>query len=196
MACAEGTNIFSSGAGKVMVIDDDTATPFLFAVDEARVFNDLKGICTSVGIHSQSGFQFTHALREFIYVYVFTERVGEIIVNGLAFPASCVPLGPQDVFDATEIPGAQCTYDGLTGLERVQKWYECNRITTRANSIAITLGATAVYDAFLVGMKIEIANAETGIAQFSARFNFIPHTSAASDFCFSTNPNCDDPDCE
>src|SRR5688572_9091037 len=125
MSCCgdDAFNIFSAGAGKVIAIEQD-AIPIAFAVDGSqRTFNDLKAIVTSVGYQGQGGFQFMHALREFVYVYVFTERVGEIVINGLAFPASCEKLGPQDGEDIDN----GCTV-GSTGLERVLTWYECNRI--------------------------------------------------------------------
>ena len=127
-----------------------------------------------------------HALREFIYVYVFTERIGEIIINGLAFPGSCEPLGTYDHPNVLDT-GSSCIVSEQTGLERVIKWYECNRITTRAAPITVSLGANVSYDAFLVSMKADIANADTGIAQFSLRFNFVPNTSEVDDFCVSAS---------
>lgn len=185
MACTEGgTNIFSSGAGKVVAIDSESI-PFAFAVDgDITLFNDLKGIVTSVGYKAQSGFQFMHALREFIYVYVFTERIGEIVINGLVFPEYCGLEGPQS------ITNDHCTMTAATGLERLIQWYECNRITSRAESIAIALGSTIAYDAFLVSMKADIVNADTGIAQFSLVFNFVPNVTDSDDLCFPFEEDC------
>lgn len=191
MACCEGTNVFSAGPGRVVAIEDETAIPVAFAVDgDVETFNNLMAIATSVGIQAQGGFQFMHALREFIYVYVFTERVGEIVVNGLAFPGDCDNLGPQ--------AGAQmdCGVDADTGLERVLQWYECNRITSRAEPIVISLGSSVAYDAFLVSMKADVADASTGIAQFSMRFNYVPNISDDDDFCFSIDESCLEPPCE
>jgi hypothetical protein len=107
-----GSNIFSSGAGKVVAVDGE-AVPVHFAVDgDNNTFHDLKAIVTSVGLQSQGGFQFMHALREFIYLYVFTERVGEIVINGLAFPETC-NFGPQGAQD----DDSRCIH-GQSGLER------------------------------------------------------------------------------
>lgn len=199
-----GINIFTTQPGKVIAVDGN-AVPIGFAVDgDVNLFNDLKAIVTSIGVQNQGGFQFMHALREFIYVYVFTERVGEIIVNGLAFPASCEPLGSQD-YPATYQTGGctanggsgsqgsqcvPCSVNAATGLERVQRWYECNRITVRAEPITIALGLNVRYSAFLVGMKADIVNPETGIAQFSMRFNFIPNTNGTDEFCFPLDDDC------
>jgi hypothetical protein len=176
-------NIFSARPGTVVGVDTD-AFPIGFAVDNSTTtFNDLKAIVTSVGIQGQAGFQFMHAMREFIYVYVFTERVGEIMINGIAFPGSCEALGPQDDVDGTCVRGGN-------GLERVLTWYDCNRITSRAQPITILFGADVAYDAFLVSMKADIANAENGVAQFSMRFNYIPNISDEDDFCFDIGDDC------
>jgi hypothetical protein len=191
MGCCDGTHIFSSQAGRAVAVAGDAAT-IAFAVDnDVLLFNDLMAIATSVGIQGQGGFQFMHALREFIYVYVFTERIGEIVVNGLAFPAVCNfgPQGPQTG------PQAVCA-QGISGLERIMTWYECNRITTRAEPITITLGVDVSYTAFLVGIKADIVNPETGIAQFSLRFNYVPVISDNDDFCFPLDDNCLDPPCD
>jgi hypothetical protein len=185
-----GSNIFSSGAGKVVAVDGE-AVPVHFAVDgDNNTFHDLKAIVTSVGLQSQGGFQFMHALREFIYLYVFTERVGEIVINGLAFPETC-NFGPQGAQD----DDSRCIH-GQSGLERVQTWYECHRVTTRAAPISISFGAAVSYEAFLVACKIDIANPETGIAQFTMRFNFVPVISDSDDFCFPLDEDCLWPPCE
>lgn len=186
MSCfeEEGTNIFSTGAGTIVSVDG-TATTFAFTVDNnASLFDDLQGLVTSIGYSAQSGFQFMHALREFIYLYVFTERVGEIVLNGLVAPASCIIDGSQSV----TIDGCQIT--AATGLERIIQWYECNRVTSRADPINIALGSTVSYDAFLVGMKADIVTAETGIAQFSLRFNYIPNISDNDEQCFPADEDC------
>ncbi len=179
----QSSNIFSSGAGTVVAVSGE-AVPIAFAVDgDVQTFNNLKGIVTSVGIQGQGGYQFTHAMRNFIYVYTFTERIGELVINGLAFPASCGPLGPQDA--PSTIVGDCDTFTGTTGIERVMQWYECNRITTRAEPITIALGAKVSYEAFLLSVKADIANAETGIAQFSMRFNYVPNITDFDNDCFA-----------
>jgi hypothetical protein len=39
-------------------------------------------------------------------------------------------------------------------------------------------------------MKADIADAQTGIAQFSMHFNFIPIQPDDDDFCFDVSINC------
>ena len=188
MSCGSETafNLFASSAGKIVAMESTgNAVPFTFSVDgNPTLFNTLKGIVTSVGYQAQSGFQFMHAMREFIYVYVFTERIGEIVVNGIVTPDYCGFEGAQ---------GSQlgdCMITASTGLERLMQWYECNRITSRANTISIAFGNTISYSTFLVSMKADIVNAETGIAQFSMRFNFVPNITDSDDICFPFEEDC------
>lgn len=184
MACT-GTNIFSSGAGMVVALTTE-AIPVSFTVDDdINTFNNLKAIVTSVGYNAQGGRQFTHSMREFIHVYVFTERVGQIVINGIAFPDSCEILGPQDETDRECPLGSQMTEWGTEGLEQIINWYECNRITTRASPIVISFGPTLFYNAFLVGIKCEVPDASAQLTQFSMQFEFIPNTIDGSDTCFS-----------
>lgn len=190
-----GTNIFSTEPGKVVAIELDT-TPVAFTIDDSEVtIAALNGIVTSVGIQGQGGYQFMHSLREFIYIYVFTERMGEIVVNGLAFPDVCDswPYGPQSEYVSTT---GECPYWGASGVEKVLSWYDCNRLTTRSYPMTISFGTMVSYQAFLTGMKVDITNPETGIAQFSFKFNYPPNVPNDTDFCFSTDETCLDPPCE
>lgn len=192
------TNIFSSSPGTIVAVTGQ-ATPIAFSVDGTQqTFNDLKAIVTSIGVQGQGGYQFMHAMRNYIYVYVFTERIGELVINGLAFPESCGPLGPQDYPAAgfTSVGSVNpCpdTFTGQTGLERVMEWYECNRITSRSEPISIALGGSSVpYEAFLLSVRADIANAETGIAQFSMRFNYVPNIIDDDAGCFATMNSIED----
>lgn len=184
-SCCVGTNIFSSGAGSVVVVNNQDVTPVVLQIDGAAAsdyFGNLNAIITSIGIQAQSGYQFMHAVREFIYVYTFTERVGEITLNGLVFPSqNCGILGPQGNQTLT------CIGPNFTGLERTLRWYECNRITTRASAITIAVGTDLSYSAFLVGMKADVADASSQIAQFTMRFNFIPNLTENDDWCSVLN---------
>ena len=183
--------IFSRNPGTVVAIEDDfLPVAFTFPVDGSNAtFNNLKSIITSVGISAQSGFQLAHSLREFIYIYVFTERAGDIVLNGLAFPVSCGALGPQDDNDFNS-GNDDCGVTGTTGIERLLEWYECNRITSRAAPITISFDDGVSYDAFLVGLKADITDPTTGIAQFTMRFVYIPHTVDVDDACFPFDENC------
>jgi hypothetical protein len=75
------------------------------------------------------------------------------------------------------------------------RWYECNRITSRRDPITISLGTGIAYDSFLVSVKADVTNAETGVAQFSLRFNYIPDFADDDDLCFTSCDDCIDIPC-
>ncbi len=188
MACtALGNSIITTSPGTVVALEGPQGMaemPFTLTIDGVDgLFNLLTGIVTSVGVNASSGFQFTHALREFIYVYVFTERIGELVINALVFPDACN-------FASIDSPGLCNTAPATTGFERAMQWYECNRITSRANSIVINLGADLSYECFLVGFKADIPNADTCIGQVTMRFNFVPNIIDDSSNCFSADISC------
>jgi hypothetical protein len=165
----------------VAVLSQPTVPVNILVDDDSQVFHNLKAAVASIGIRSQSGFQFLHSMREFIHVYVFTERVGDIALNGYAFMDSCDPVGPQD---GPQLDGG-CVL-GQTGLERLQRWYECNRITSRASAITIAFGPNTSYDCFLVGMNAELTAADM-VTKFAMQFKFIPRTVDGSDVCFGAD---------
>lgn len=178
MSCDSGTDIYSTAAGTVVAISGNAAPMNIFVAGSTATFNNLKAIITSVGIQQQGGYQFMHTLRAFVYVYVFMERVGDVVINGLAFPASCAPLGSQDY------PATIGNITGETGIERITQWYEANRITSRATSLSIGIGNSVSYEAFLLSMKADIVDASTGVAQFSMRFSIIPNITDSDIECF------------
>ncbi len=177
-------NIFSVNNGCVVAVDG-VGVPIYISVDGMQAqnkFHNLKAIMTGLGYQAQSGHQFMHAFREFIYVYVFTERIGDITISGLAFPCTCNfsgigPQGPQDTIDGSNT---------ITGLEYVIGFYEANRITSRSDPLVIGLGidTSKFYKCFLVGMRAEVVNAEVGMAQFSYSFKMVPNISDDDDFCY------------
>lgn len=153
-------SIFTTGAGRVVAIESDN--PLLFTLTIAATDNitsfypQFKSIVTGVAVRAQGGYQFLHTLSDFIYMYVFNERVGEIIVSGLAFAGTCEDNDP------------------VTGLEHMITWYDTERATNRKTPVIITFGTTVSFTSFLTSMQADLNNPETGIAQFAMHFNFIP----------------------
>ena len=174
---ADCSNIFSSKPGRIVRVKDDFQTLFSFAIKgpspdpnltHTNFYATLKAIVTSIGIQEQGGYQFLHTLTDFIYLYVFNERVGEVTFSGLAFAGTC---------DSPDNSG--------TGMVNLLKFYEKNRITSRKPRLIITFGdksqaSLISFVAFLTNIKIDIVNTESGLAQWVMRFAIIPNYPAAS----------------
>jgi len=165
--CSNATSsIFSTAPGRVAAVQTDSPVMFTFSIEATdritSFFPLFKSIVNNISVQAQGGYQFLHTLSDFIYLYTFNERVGEIMFSGLAFAGTC-----DDQLDEEE-----------TGIEKLILWYEQERATVRKQPIIITLGTSVSYTAFLTSMKMDIVNPENAMAQFAMRFNFIPRFKA------------------
>lgn len=147
-------NIFSDRSGHVVLLPD-AGLPFSMSLQYWTGASAMQSIMTSVSIASQGNFQFMHTLRNLIYVYVFGEKIGEIELGGLSF-------------------AGQCNQAGDTGIERLWKYYNRYRIAQRGAPITLAIGATLSFQGWLTGVKIGLADTQSGVAQFALRFNFFP----------------------
>ena len=172
--------IFSSQAGRVTAIDGDI-TPLLLEVGDDHVddepnsnwggYGEFRAIITGFGVQQQGGFQFLHTLRDFIYVYVFGERIGQMSIEGIAFNANC-EAGPDAIIEqASGKIGPQ-----YHGLEWVQAYYLDNRITERPDPITIVLGLDTPFYGFLTSLKFEVVDSpdKPFLGHFAMGFHVIP----------------------
>jgi hypothetical protein len=147
-------NIFSVNPGRVIAIKDPFSVPFTLSFDDWGGFDARNAILQGVSVSTQGNYQFLHSLRNFIYVYIFGERIGEITLSGLAFVGKC----PNNDTD---------------GLSKVMEYYNKKGISFSGEPVNITVGR-APFSAFLVGAKFEIVNPKARIGQFALAFKLIP----------------------
>lgn len=150
MAC-----IFAS-PGRVMAIEAESlAIPLSMEMDcwPVSAGKQFKAIITSVSVSSQGGFQFMHTLRQYVYLYIFGERVGELQISGLTFAGSC---------QETNAPPK-------SGMEVVLAYYNAMRATRRPCPVNIRIGNTA-FRGFLLGVQSAITDAESGLGRFMFKF--------------------------
>ncbi len=171
--------IFSAQAGRVTAIEGDV-TPLLLELGDDPVgeepnsnwggYNEFRSIITGFGVMQQGGYQFLHTLRDFIYVYVFGERIGQLTIEGLAFNSTCDH--PADVLDP-DSPDFGAQYHGL---EWVQSYYLENRITARPDPITIVLGLDTPFYGFLTSLKFEVMDTpdKPFLGHFAMGFHVIP----------------------
>jgi hypothetical protein len=172
-------DIFSAQPGRVIAVTGNglpmqvlignppiATTPF-GPLDDSRFrkpggssFNDFKAIIQNLGVSGQGGAQFRHTLMDYIYVYVFGERVGDLSIGGLAFHSAC-----------NEPDGGASP----TGLERILDYYQRFRITSYPLSLTIAIGTLITFEAFLIGINGQIVNPETSLAQFTMQLKYIPN---------------------
>ena len=114
----------------------------------------IKGtIIQSITYGQQSLAQFQQSLDNVIYVYSFGEQMGQLTVNGLAFPRQC----------NTQI----------NGIDELMNFYKQNRISNNLADIKISIG-TGTIVGYLVGMSLNTFDPASGVQSFSLSIRTVP----------------------
>jgi hypothetical protein len=87
-------DIFSSQPGAVVAVPT-TGIGVGFFVENWDGYVAFKSIFNGFDIDVHGGVQFMHSLRDFIYVYVFGERIAPLTINGISFANVCERLDEQ-----------------------------------------------------------------------------------------------------
>lgn len=117
--------------------------------------NTLKVPVTGFALELQGNYQFLHTVNDFIYVYVFGDRIGELVITGMGFYGNGCPDG-----------GSICD---------LLEYYQSHRIAKWKPPILIQIGnCPEKFKGFLTGMRMEATRPETSVAQWVLRFNVLP----------------------
>jgi len=102
--------------------------------------------------------QFSNSLDGSVYIYVFGDQMGKIIMSGIAFDKLCEGKGE-------------------TGLAKVLKYYKNNRASQRASPIQVNL-AEQIVQGFLTAATVRAIGSATGpeavLHQYSLEISALP----------------------
>ena len=156
--------VFSKGTkGSVAIFQDPTIPASVtFRMDGWQGFNGFKSIVTRVAVSSSCNFQVLHTLGGDAFIYVFGDRVGQIIVSGLAFEMICDAAAPKD-----GEPAAAAAPPDKTGIELVRDYYKQNRLVTKKTPINMTIGSGLTLKMYLGGLNLDVEDAANKIWRFS-----------------------------
>lgn len=152
-------DIFNHSRGRVVAHNEPNGIPMSCFLEGWGGFFGFKSIVTSFRLEATGGVQFLHTLRDFIYIYVFGDRISSMQISGLSF------------WDKCDAPGAH-------GIEYVNAYYLNNRVSQRATPVTMVLGMGTGYLGFLVRLFYDYNDPENQIAQFTLDFRVIPEASA------------------
>lgn len=141
--------VVPSGGGPVM--------PFQIKMEGFSLGSGVlqaRAIITQASIKHEGNYQFLHTLNETIYAYVFGDHMGILQIGGIAFSSTCWGTGTE-------------------GIQQVIQAYNNNRIAKAPKPCLVNFGATP-YKGFLVGMDIDIAEAESQLGKWSFSFRTFP----------------------
>lgn len=145
---------FSTAPGSVIRVDDGRqAIPFRINLPG---FPSGAAIVTAAAMQHQGNVQFLHTVEDFIYVYVFGDRIGTLSVEGAVFMNQC--SGQQ------------------SGMDAVLGFYGQNRVAAKASPVRVGFGMVP-FNSFLIGGNFRAAeNGDAGaVGQFVFNFNAFPH---------------------
>ena len=150
--------LFVTHPGQVVAFTEIGALPLTVFLEGWQSFPAFRAAITQISGQSMGSFQFLHTLKQFIYVYVFGERIGEMTIGGMLFSESCTGGGAQ------------------TGVEQIADYYNRFRIARYGTPLTIQIGTSgsARVRGFLTGMRIDVTDPQHQLGQFALRFNTLP----------------------
>lgn len=110
------------------------------------LFSVLGGIVTGFGLETESGVQVIHALQRAVFVHSFGERMGSLVVSGVAPTISCF--------------GMQSGIGGVLG------YYDGARISASGKAYPIVVGYSR-FMGFVSGIRLGVSNAEHQLGEFA-----------------------------
>lgn len=150
---------FAGPVGRVIRLDDKAAPGGLrfLGMKSAPINYDLqRSIITRFSVEQSVSAQFMHMLGGEVYINVFGDRIGTLMISGMSFARAC------------ETPN-----DNEPGVEKMLKWYKTNKLTKRFSPLRITIGETP-FDAFLTNFMAGAQDPSTGLAEWTTQLTTLP----------------------
>ena len=153
--------LFEGNTGRVIAVEDKVAAG---AISLAKVegtggaisYQVHNTIITRLGISAAGNYQFLHTIGNDVYIYVFGDRMGQIVVHGLSFAQKC--------------PGGA----GPHGFELLLKWYSENRVAARKAPVIVTTGLGTAIQGFVTALTGDVQDPTSRTVQFQMTISLLP----------------------
>ncbi len=148
--------LYTGNTGRVTALEDSVAAGSFSMANISGVNGDSityrnhRTIITKIGLSAQGNFQFLHTLGNDVYLYVFGDRMGEIILHGISFQSgdTCLGTGPSPN-PSTKIPTNE---NSKHGFELLYSWYKTNRIAANPDPVKTTIGTSNTFEGFVTSL--------------------------------------------
>lgn len=156
--------LFSQNTGRVSAIPDAVAAGSISLGNVQGsggqiAYSQQKTIITRIGLSAAGNFQFLHTVGNDVYVYVFGDRMGQIVLHGLSFAQAC----PNEKFQATQ-----------HGFELLYQWYRANRIAARKAPVTATIGLSTAFEGFVTALSGDVQDSLHRTIQFQLTLATLP----------------------
>ena len=147
---------FSKQFGHVAAMHDPSLpSSITFRVENWGGFNTLQAIITNMTVSAAGNFQFLHTLGGNVFVYVFGDRIGKVVISGIAFEGTCGGFFGS-VFRGSKV-----------GVERVLDYYWQERIAGRKTPIKVTIGAGTILVGYVTSVTAKVQDEASRMFTFS-----------------------------
>ena len=117
-------DLLLSTPGKVAVLSGIGGAPARVSMSAGKNDEfDGNVIITNIEYRQATKQQFMASLRDVIYVYVFGDQMGSIVLSGVAFSQKC-----------------ETSQSGGTGLRQVMDYYRNYRLARTNDTVSVTIG--------------------------------------------------------
>ena len=164
--------IFAQNTGRVAAINDAVAAGSLSLVSlvgNTRVnYQVHNSIFTRVGVSAGGNFQFLHTIANDVYMYVFGDRMGQVVIDGISFADKCaISGGTVSQLD----PGLR---NFKHGIEEMINWYEKNRISARKDPVFVTIGRSKAFAGFITSLSGSVQDPVHRTVNFQLTISLLP----------------------
>lgn len=115
-----------------------------------------RAIITKVGMSNAGNFQFLHTIGNEVYIYVFGDRMGQIVLHGLSFRGDCKDDGTEHGFD------------------QVYQWYKTNRVAVNSEPVVVTIGVKTRFYGFITSFNADAQDAQNLTIPFQVTVAILP----------------------
>lgn len=155
--------VFANNTGRVFAVEDKVASG---AIQLGNVigegghisYQSHNTIITRLGVSASGNYQFLHTIGNDVYVYVFGDRMGQVVLHGLSFSDQC--------------PGNRGAEDH--GFELLFRWYARNRIAARKAPVRVVIGRSTIFDGFVTALTGDVQDSLHRTIQFQMTISLLP----------------------
>lgn len=159
---AKETVFLSSVPGRVVALPGPVVTASL-SLENFGNFSSMRAIITQIAVSNELSAKFQNMLGGNMYIYVFGERPGGLMIRGIAMETSCEDEDSD-----------------FAGVKKLQDYYNANSAFARSQPLKLTLGLSLTIVCYLVGVQISVADPKLRLWEYSLRFVTVPESAIAA----------------
>lgn len=153
-------DLFNSKPGFVAVIAGPAVIPGRVKLSG---FDTKTALISGIRVDQKTNQQFQLSLDRSVWLYVFGDQVGNVEVEGLAFPGMCETFKKDGTVNTERTAG---------GVDDILEFYRQNRVSSSPKPISILLGSNAI-SSYLIGLRTNAVSLDENPGGLFYRYTFL-----------------------